>query len=133
MTDVCARLRQNLDSASFARRRELVELLIDRVVVTDDDVEIRYVVPTTAGSLHTRFCQLRQDYLHDPSVSTKPLARVDAAPGNPRRDSALPQCPPGRPEVVSLVRVQLCRPLPGSSWFADRTPNRLHRIDQWLQ
>jgi site-specific DNA recombinase len=68
MTDVCARLRQNLDRASFAWRRELVELLIDRVVVIDDDVEIRYVVRTSESSLHTRFCQLRQDYLHDPSA-----------------------------------------------------------------
>jgi site-specific DNA recombinase len=71
MTDVCARLRQNLDHATFARRRELVELLIDRVVVTNDDVEIRYVVPTSDSSLHTRFCQLRQDYLHNPAVTTQ--------------------------------------------------------------
>jgi site-specific DNA recombinase len=67
MTEVCARLRQNLEAATFEQRRELVELLIDRVVVTDDDVEIRYAVPTTEGSLHTRFCQLRQDYLDDPA------------------------------------------------------------------
>lgn len=69
MTEVCARLRQNLEAATFEQRRELVELLIDRVVVTDDDVEIRYAVPTTEGSLHTRFCQLRQDYLHDPACT----------------------------------------------------------------
>jgi site-specific DNA recombinase len=37
-------------------------------VVTDDDVEIRYAVPTTEGSLHTRFCQLRLDYLSDPAA-----------------------------------------------------------------
>jgi site-specific DNA recombinase len=67
---VCARLRQNLAGASFARRRELVELLIDRVIVTDGDVEIRYVVPTSETGFHTRFCQLRQDYLHDPPVLT---------------------------------------------------------------
>jgi site-specific DNA recombinase len=67
MTEVCARLRQNLEAATFEQRRELVELLIDRVVVTDDDVEIRYAVPTTEGSLHTRFCQLRKDYLDDPA------------------------------------------------------------------
>jgi site-specific DNA recombinase len=68
MTEVCARLRQNLEAATFEQRRELVELLIDRVVVTDDDVEIRYAVPTTEGSLHTRFCQLRLDYLSDPAA-----------------------------------------------------------------
>jgi hypothetical protein len=39
-----------------------VELLIDRVVVTDGQVEIRYVIPTTPGSTRTRFCHLRTDY-----------------------------------------------------------------------
>jgi site-specific DNA recombinase len=67
MTEVCARLRQNLEATTFEQRRELVELLIDRVVVTDDDVEIRYAVPTTDSSLHTRFGQLRQDYLDHPA------------------------------------------------------------------
>src|SRR5207237_5227472 len=47
---------------TFEQRRQLVELLVDRVVVTDDAVEIRYVVPTTEASTHTRFCQLRSDY-----------------------------------------------------------------------
>ena len=30
--------------------------------VTDDAVEIRYVIPTTEASTHTHFCQLRTDY-----------------------------------------------------------------------
>ncbi len=36
-------------AATFEQRRQLVELLIDRVVVTDGEVEIRYVLPTTPG------------------------------------------------------------------------------------
>jgi site-specific DNA recombinase len=55
MTTVLQRLRASLDQASFAQRRQLVELLIDRVVVTDDQVEIRYVIPTTPDSTTTRF------------------------------------------------------------------------------
>jgi site-specific DNA recombinase len=39
-----------------------VELLIDRVVVTREEVEIRYVLPTSTASEQTRFCQLRLDY-----------------------------------------------------------------------
>jgi hypothetical protein len=35
---------------------------VDRVVVTNDDVEFRYVIPTTAASEHVRFCHLRADY-----------------------------------------------------------------------
>ena len=38
------------------------ELLIDRVVVTDGEVEIRSVIPTQPNSEHVRFCQLRKDY-----------------------------------------------------------------------
>lgn len=60
MTAVCARLRAGLEQTSFAQRRQLVELLIDRVIVTDGAVEIRYVIPTTEASTHTRFCHLRR-------------------------------------------------------------------------
>jgi site-specific DNA recombinase len=34
-----------LEQADFDRKRELLELLVDRVIVTDGDVEIRYVIP----------------------------------------------------------------------------------------
>jgi site-specific DNA recombinase len=39
-------LRVGLGQAGFEQRRQLVELLVDRVVVTDGQVEIRYVIPT---------------------------------------------------------------------------------------
>jgi site-specific DNA recombinase len=41
MTQVLQQLRAGLGQASFQQRRQLVELLIDRVVVTDGQVEIR--------------------------------------------------------------------------------------------
>jgi len=44
----------------------LVELLIDRVVVTDEEVEIRYVIPTSPRGEHRRFCHLRLDYFDPP-------------------------------------------------------------------
>src|SRR6266536_2103962 len=62
MTAVLEQLRVGLDQAGFEQRRQLVELLIDRVVVTDGQVEIRYVIPTTPASTKTRFCHLRTDY-----------------------------------------------------------------------
>ena len=62
MTQVLKGLGVGLSQASFQQRRQLVELLVDRVVVTDGQVEIRYVVPTTPGSTKTRFCHLRTDY-----------------------------------------------------------------------
>jgi site-specific DNA recombinase len=64
MTQVLEQLRVGLGQASFQQRRQLVELLIDRVVVTDGQVEIRYVIPTTDHSTKTPFCHLRTDYFH---------------------------------------------------------------------
>jgi site-specific DNA recombinase len=40
------RLQPTLEHVTFAQRRQLVELLIDRVIIDDGRVEIRYVLPT---------------------------------------------------------------------------------------
>src|ERR1019366_3768260 len=50
--DFCGRVQTGLASASFEQRRQLVELLVDRVVVTDGEVEIRYVIPTSPRGEH---------------------------------------------------------------------------------
>lgn len=60
----CQRVQQGLAQATFDQKRELVELLIDRVIVDDTQVEIRYVIPTTEASTHIRFCHLRKDYFN---------------------------------------------------------------------
>jgi site-specific DNA recombinase len=60
--DFCARVRQGVEQATFDQKRLLIELLIDRVIVTDGEVEIRYVVPTTRASEQIRFCHLRLAY-----------------------------------------------------------------------
>ena len=64
----CQRIQTGLENADFDQRRKLVELLIDRVVVKDGDVEIRYVIPTTSASENVRFCHLRKDYFHRPAL-----------------------------------------------------------------
>ena len=56
MEAFCQRVQQGLTEATFEQKRHLIELLIDRVVVTDGEVEIRYVIPTAPGSEQTRFC-----------------------------------------------------------------------------
>jgi hypothetical protein len=66
--DFCARVRGSLENATFEQKRQLVELLIDRVIVTDGEVEIRYVIPTSPSSEKIRFCHLRSDYLGDPGL-----------------------------------------------------------------
>jgi site-specific DNA recombinase len=56
------RIRTGLENATIEQKRKLVELLIDRVVVRDGEVEIRYVIPLTPESEQIRFCHLRKDY-----------------------------------------------------------------------
>lgn len=58
----CERIRGGLEQATFKQKRTLVELLIDRVIVTGENVEIRYVIPLTGQSEQIRFCHLRTDY-----------------------------------------------------------------------
>ncbi|MGI8854622.1 MAG: recombinase zinc beta ribbon domain-containing protein, partial [Thermomicrobiales bacterium] len=65
----CQRVQAGLADASFAQRRQLVELLIDRVVVTDEEVEIRYVIPTSPRGEQSRFCHLRLDYFDMPMLA----------------------------------------------------------------
>lgn len=59
ITTFSERIQPTLDQLTFAQRRELVELLIDRVVVDDGKVEIRYVIPTSPKGEMIPFCHLR--------------------------------------------------------------------------
>ena len=59
----CQRLHPTLNNLTLAQRRQLVALLIDRVIVNDAQVEIRYVAPTGSKGETTPFCHLRLDYL----------------------------------------------------------------------
>jgi hypothetical protein len=54
--DFCGRTQAGLTQATFDQKRTLIQLLIDRVLVIDDKVEIRYVVPTHPRGEGTRFC-----------------------------------------------------------------------------
>jgi site-specific DNA recombinase len=62
-----ARVQGGLVQADFEQRRQIVMLLVDRVVVTGAEVEIRYVLPTSPDSEHVRFCLLRKDYFDAPA------------------------------------------------------------------
>ena len=71
------RVSAGLAGATFEQKRQLVELLVDRVVVTGDAVEIRYVIPVGPAGEYGRFCHLRLDYLRGPG-HVRP-GRVDVA------------------------------------------------------
>lgn len=60
----CQRVQTTLPDLDLAQRRQLVELLIDSVLVINGEVEIRYVIPTTAEGEHPLFCHLRKDYFN---------------------------------------------------------------------
>ena len=61
--DYCQRVSEALAGATFEQKRRLIELLVDRVIVTEAEVEIRYVIPTSGSGEHARFCHLRTNYL----------------------------------------------------------------------
>ena len=65
----CQRVQQGLSEATFEQKRQLIELLIDRVVVTGEEVEIRYVIPTSSKGEYIRFCHLRLDYFDTPMAT----------------------------------------------------------------
>ena len=69
MEAFCQRVQQGLTETTFEQKRQLNELLIDRVVVTGEEVEIRYVIPTSSRSEQIRFCHLRLDYFNRPMLS----------------------------------------------------------------
>jgi len=62
ITAFCQQIQPVLAQASFEQKRQLVELLIDRVIVLDEEVEIRYVIPTNPDGPHSPFCHLYTDY-----------------------------------------------------------------------
>jgi site-specific DNA recombinase len=82
--DFCRRVAAGLAHADVAQQRALIELLIDRVVVTDDVVEIRYVIPTGPTGEQQHFCLLRTDYLSaDPALDQSGRVRSHGARSSP--------------------------------------------------
>jgi site-specific DNA recombinase len=129
MTKVLHQLRVGLDQAGFEQRRQLVELLIDRVVVTDGQVEIRYVIPTTDHSTKTRFCHLRTDYFDAGTLAVAQLKSGDVGVGLVgHKDLEAVPIGVGEAELragVGLSRRQIARVPAGqparSSWSSSAT------------
>jgi site-specific DNA recombinase len=107
--EFCRRVRTGLAGVDFARKRQLVELLIDRVLVADGEVEIRYVVPLRPDNERVPFCHLRKDYFDAPAVPVAapivpngPLAAPAA--GDDGRRPCRAQAAPQRVGIVAAVR-----------------------------
>ncbi|MDG3007353.1 recombinase family protein [Paludisphaera sp. Pla2] len=114
----CGRIAAGLETATFDGKRQLVELLVDRVVVTGDEVEIRYVLPTSDKSENIRFCHLRSDYLddpplgdlHEPDRSGRPLDDLHGVGAGP-----VVAREPGGERMVAILRVASHRLPPRAS------------------
>ena len=72
----CQTVRAGLATATFEQRRQLAELLINRVIVTNGQAEIRYVLPTSPDGPHRPFCQLRKDHLDSPPGHGDAISRL---------------------------------------------------------
>ena len=60
--EFCRRVQEGLEQATWEQKRQLIEWLVVRVIVTDGEVEIRYAIPTSPNGEATRFCHLHSDY-----------------------------------------------------------------------
>jgi site-specific DNA recombinase len=60
--EFCRRVRAGLEQATWEQKRQLIEWLVVRVIVTDGEVEIRYAIPTSPAGEATRFYHLRSNY-----------------------------------------------------------------------
>jgi site-specific DNA recombinase len=132
----CRRTQSTLDTLTFVQRRQLVELLIDRVIVNDSQVEIRYVVPTGPKGETTPFCHVRLDYLNAPATRI-PLNALDGVlhglHGNRGQQQPLNRLPLWRRLVFMDLHGPQChgrqafslavaRRTPGQSTRAQRQP-----------
>jgi len=100
-------VRAGLATATVEQRRQLAELLIDRVVVTDGQAEIRCVPPTTPDGPHRPSCQLRKDHLDCPPGDGRgdQLRQRDraGAPAQEAADGAGAAVPAEQQETVPVV------------------------------
>lgn len=99
LADILTQLRVGSEQATFERRRQLLKLLLDRGVVTDEELKMRHAIPTTDARTHSRFCQLRTDDLQiEPADVGPPAQGGDGAEGAaaPERERLGPTRLPGQ-------------------------------------
>jgi site-specific DNA recombinase len=60
--EYCEQVQKGLREASFEQKRELLELLVERIIVSNEQVEIRYVIPVNSKGDNLKFYQLRLRY-----------------------------------------------------------------------
>jgi site-specific DNA recombinase len=132
----CRRLNPTLEHLTFAQRRQLVELLIDRVIISDGKVEIRYVLPTGPKGEEAPFCHLRLDYFDMRAFAIHRQGRVQIRHIRDQIEGLLVRCLPDRQDAnrAVLLRGHPCRPYrqqlaPRRHQIADVALLSIHRHD----
>jgi site-specific DNA recombinase len=67
--ELCLAIRSGLQTLDFTGRRRIIELLIDRVILSHDEIEIRYAIPLTGISPTSKKETLRLPYRTDTCVA----------------------------------------------------------------
>jgi site-specific DNA recombinase len=87
LTTFCERIRSRLDGASFAEKQEVLQLLIERVIVGEETLEIRHVIrlrglPPGGSGSEPPDCGLRPDGVVATALHRRPVAerQVDRLP-----------------------------------------------------
>jgi site-specific DNA recombinase len=65
---LCQGVRLGLHTLDFARRRQIIELLVDRVLISHDEIEVRYAIPLKGLNPPGQNGTLRLPYRADPGV-----------------------------------------------------------------
>jgi site-specific DNA recombinase len=79
LDEFCRRVRAGLAQATWEQKRQLIEWLVIRVIVTDGEVEIRYAIPTSSAGQADHFCQLHSDYRAELQAAEWLAAEPDTA------------------------------------------------------
>jgi site-specific DNA recombinase len=69
----CARLHSRLDEASFADRQAILQLVIERILVHEDRLEIRHVIPLRNPTPGGRNAPAENGRLRSDRMHTTPL------------------------------------------------------------
>jgi site-specific DNA recombinase len=80
LTAFCARVRGRLHHAAFADQQAILQLLVERIVVGDDTLEVQHVIPLrgppaepTRPGPAAPFSPLRSDGMHPAALPARPL------------------------------------------------------------
>ena len=75
MAECCQRIASGLEQATCEQKRQVIELLIDRVV-TMEEGEMRYVIPISSRSEHLLFCHVHTGSFGWKTVSFRKRGRL---------------------------------------------------------